>query len=163
MKNWKRDLFRKLVLFLVGFCAYITIEVCFRGYSYPLMGCCGGLLLLIIDPINDKISWDFDLLLYGCIGSSIITGMELIIGEITKILNYPQMWNYENMPLNFDGVICLPFSIIRIFLSVLGIFVADSINYYVFEDTVIPHYTIFGKLLFTFKEKECVTTKLKEG
>ena len=81
---------KKLVLFLVGFCSYVTIEVLFRGYSFPLMGCCGGLLLLLLDPINDKISWDFDFLLYGCIGSAIITSIEFIIGESLKIFNLHQ-------------------------------------------------------------------------
>ena len=58
-----------LVLFLVGFCVYITIEVCFRCYSYPLMGVCGGLLLLLLDPLNNKVfGWDTDLLLQGTIG-----------------------------------------------------------------------------------------------
>ena len=102
--------FRKLILFLVGFCAYITIEVCFRGYSFPLMGICGGLLMVILDSINNYISWDIDLLLYGCIGSAIITFMELIIGEIWKYIGLAPMWDYSNMPLNFDAVICLPFA-----------------------------------------------------
>ncbi|MBR4589575.1 MAG: hypothetical protein IKO36_02835, partial [Bacteroidaceae bacterium] len=78
MITFKEKLFRKSVLFVVGFCLYITIETCFRGYSYPLMGILGGLFLLIIDPINDRIRWDIDILLYGCIGSAIITTMELV-------------------------------------------------------------------------------------
>ena len=59
---------RKVVLFLVGFCVYITIEVCFRGYSYPVMGLCGGVILLMVDMINETISWDMDILLQGAIG-----------------------------------------------------------------------------------------------
>lgn len=65
------------------------------------------------------------------------------------------MWDYGNLPLNFDGVICLPFSLLWILLSIVGIFVADAINYYVFEDTTLPHYILFGKVVFTFREKKC--------
>ena len=155
MRKWKRSLFRKVILFLVGFCAYITIEVCFRGYSYPLMGCCGGFLLLILDPINDKVSWNFDLFLYGCIGSVIVTGMELAIGEVWKLLNFAPMWDYSNMPFNFDGVICLPFSMLWILLSIIGIFVADAINYYVFEETIPPYYVMFNKIVLRFRRKKC--------
>lgn len=151
----KEKLFRKSVLFIAGFCLYITIETVFRGFSYPLMGVLGGLFLLIIDPINDRIRWDIDIFLYGCIGSAIITSMELVIGEIIKLMGLPQMWDYSNMPLNFDGVICVPFSIIWIGLSVLGVIIADAINYYVFEDTTLPHYILFNHIIFIFPQKKC--------
>ena len=147
--------FRKAILFIVGFCAYITIEVCFRGYSYPLMGCCGGLLLLIMDSLNNRISWDFDLLLSGCIGSCATTLIELVIGESLIALNLPPMWDYSNVPLNFDGVICVPFSLIWILLSIVGVFLADAINYYVFEELPVPYYKVFGKVILRFKEKNC--------
>ncbi len=155
MITFKEKLFRKSVLFVVGFCLYITIETCFRGYSYPLMGILGGLFLLIIDPINDRIRWDIDILLYGCIGSAIITTMELVVGETIKLLGLTQMWDYSNLPLNFDGVICVPFSILWIGMSIIGIFIADAINYYVFEDTEIPHYVLFGRIILFFKIKKC--------
>ena len=56
---------KNLILFLFGFMAYITIEVCYRGYSYPLMGVCGGIAILLLDKINNRISWDTDILIQG--------------------------------------------------------------------------------------------------
>lgn len=154
MMNGNENKFlRKAILFFVGFCSYITIEVCFCGYSYPLMGICGGLLMVVIDMVNDKISWDIDLILYGCIGSAIITFMELVIGELWKLIGFAPMWDYSNLPLNFDGVICLPFSLVWIALSIVGILVDDAINYYVFEILPVPYYRIFGKIRLRFKEK----------
>lgn len=47
---------KNILLFLVGYCAYIAIEVTFRGVSYLLMGICAGLAVIIIDKINDCIS-----------------------------------------------------------------------------------------------------------
>lgn len=149
------DLFRKLVLFLTGFCVYITIENCYRGYSFLLMGVVGGLSMLILDSVNNKLSWDIDLFLYGLIGTFSITTFELVIGELLKLFHQPAMWDYSNVPLNFDGVICLPFSIVWFFLSYIAVFLADAINYYVFEELPIPYYKLFGKMVIRFKEKHC--------
>ena len=152
-----RIVFKNVVLFIVGFCLYITIETCFRGYSFPLMGCCGGLCVVILDKINDHISWDVDLFWQALSGGLLVTIMELVIGTIAKYTSLlPVMWDYSNLPLNLDGIVCVPFFIAWLFLSVVAIFVADSINYYVFEDTVVPHYLLFGgKIVIVFPKKKC--------
>ncbi|MDY4495026.1 MAG: hypothetical protein SPE24_09170 [Erysipelotrichaceae bacterium] len=145
---------KSILLFLVGYCTYISIEVTYRNISYPIMGICGGLAILLLDKINDNISWNIDLCLQGLCGSALITFFELIIGEIalhTSLL--PIMWDYSNVPLNFDGVICLPFSIVWFFLSVPAIFLADAINYYVLDEPQVPYYNLFGKTVIKFKEK----------
>ena len=144
---------KKIIMFSTGFCVYITVEVCFRGYSYITMGVCGGLLFLLIDSINNKISWDLDILLQGVLGSCAITLCELIVGEVCLLLGKSPMWNYTNMPLNFDGVICVPFSLLWIGLSIVAVFIADAINYYVFKEKPVPYYKLFGKVIFKFKEK----------
>lgn len=142
---------RKLILFLVGFCLYITLEVCFRGYSFVLMGVCGGIIFILLDCINEVLPWDTDILIHGSIGSAMITLTELIVGEGLRYLGLPQMWDYSNLPLNFDGVICLPYSLLWILVSIIGIIVADAINYYVFKITPVPYYKLFGKTIFKFK------------
>lgn len=145
---------KSILLFLVGYCTYISIEVTYRNISYPIMGICGGLAILLLDKINDNISWNVDLCLQGLCGSALIAFFELIIGEIalhTSLL--PVMWDYSNVPLNFDGVICLPFSIVWFFLSILAIFLADAINYYVLDEPQVPYYNLFGKTVIKFKEK----------
>lgn len=146
---------RQIILFLSGFCIYITIEVCFRGFSYPVMGLCGGILLLMLDQLNERISWNLDLLLQGILGSVMVTAAELIVGELWKWMNWPPMWDYTDMPFNFDGVICLPFSLAWIGVSILGVIIADAINYYVFCRLPIPSYKLFGKTILTFKQKPC--------
>lgn len=143
-RNWKHILTKLLTLFLVGYCTYLAIEVTYKNISYPLMGVVSGISLLLFDQINNRIFWELDLLLEGCIGSAIVTSFELIIGEGLKILNQPPMWDYSNMPFNYDGVICLPFSIVWIFISILGIFVADAYNYYLFHEEPRPYYSILG-------------------
>lgn len=144
---------KKFILFCVGFCLYITIETLFRGYSYAIMGVCGGLAVLILDLINDKISWDTDLLIQGILGSCVITGMELIIGKLSLCGVFPIMWDYTNMPFNYQGIVCIPFSLLWILLSFVAIFVADAINYYVFNELPIPYYRIFGHTVIRFKQR----------
>lgn len=150
---------RAVILFLVGYCVYIAIEVTYRSESYPLMGIVSGIAVLLIDRLNDEISWDLDLVLQASIFSAMITLFELVIGEISKHTSLlPVMWDYSNLPLNFDGVICLPFSLIWIMLGVVAIFTADAINYYVFEDTYTPYYNVFGiKRAIVFYRKKCDT------
>lgn len=149
----KNNIVKKLVLFLVGFCLYITIETLFRGYSYPIMGVCGGLSILILDLINDEISWDTDILLQGVIGSFVITSMEYIIGKLAQYGVFPVMWDYSNMPMNLEGIICLRFSLLWTLLSIVAIFIADAINYYVFNELPVPYYKLFGKKIIQFKNK----------
>ncbi len=144
---------KSLVLFLFGFMAYITIEVLFRGYSFPIMGVCGGLAILLIDQINNKISWDVDILLQGTIGSIIITFFEYVIGSLFLKGYLPVMWDYSNLWLNYKGIICVPFSLAWIGLSIVAVIVADAINYYMLGDEDIPYYKLFGRTILKFKPK----------
>ena len=147
---------KNIVLFVVGFMTYITIEVLFRGYSFPLMGLCGGLAIVILDKINNKLSWNTDILIQALIGSLLITFFELVIGELALHTSFvPVMWDYSDVPLNFDGVICLPFSLAWAGLSLVAVFIADAITYYVFEELPVPYYKLLGKVILRFKEKKC--------
>jgi len=119
------------------------------------MGICGGVILIILDYINERISWDVDLIIQGLIGSALITMFEFIIGVIHLAFNLPLMWNYSDMPFNFIGIICLPYSLIWIIISIAGIFLSDAINYYLFNKLPVPYYKIFGKTVIQFEEKNC--------
>ena len=139
---------RRLIIFSIGFFIYQLIEIIFRRYTFFEMGVLGGILLCLIDCINDKISWHLDLLVQGIIGSFFVTLTELITGELCKLLNHTVMWDYSSLSFNFDGVICLYFSIIWI----LGIVVADVINYYVLNVGECPHYHIWKYVIY-FNER----------
>lgn len=142
-----------LFLFIIGFMAYITIEVFWRGYSFPLMGLCGGIAFVLIDRINNEISWDVDILIQGLIGSLIITFMEFIIGNLSLLGIVETMWDYSNVPLNYKGIICLPFSFVWLLLSIVAVILADCINYYILNEEEIPYYKLFGKTILKFKSK----------
>jgi len=142
------------ILFMayIGFTTYLSIEIIFRGYTFWEMGVLGAIAFLFLDQLNDRISWDMDILLQGCIGSALITGMEFIVGNLTLFGWLPKMWDYSNMWLNYKGIICVPFSLIWIALSILAILFADTINYYIFHELPVPYYKLFGKTIIKFKE-----------
>ena len=146
-------------MFLVGYFCYMGIEVMFRGYTYILMGITGGIAFVMIDKINDIFSFEVDILIQCTIGSLIITIFELIIGCGLQILNLPPMWDYSDLPLNYKGVICVPFSLLWILLSFGVILLADVINYYVFHEEIIPYYKIFGKKFLTLPRRKCYVPK----
>ena len=141
----KKQVLKYIILFLVGYCVYIAIEVTFRNFSFPLMGIVGAVSFILIDRINEVIPWNTDLIIQSIIGSLIVTIFELVVGEGLKIFNQPPMWDYSSLPFNFDGVICLPFSLIWVLLSAIAIILADSINYYLLHEEAVPHYRILGK------------------
>lgn len=144
-----------LILFYVGFTTYITIETLFRGYSYALMGLDGAILFILFDKINEHIPWDMDLICQGIIGSFMVTLSELIIGFGLDILCLQPMWDYSNEWMNFNGYICPLFSFLWIWLAIIGIILADCINYYLLWNGDRPRYKLFGFIEFEFPERKC--------
>ena len=151
----KKRLLKFLIMFFVGYFCYMGIEVMFRGYTYILMGITGGIAFILIDKINDIFSFEMDILLQSVIGSAIVTFLELIIGRTLQMLNLPPMWDYSDLPLNYNGVICLPFSCLWVILVFFVIILADAINYYLFHEDPIPYYKLFGKTILKFPKRNC--------
>lgn len=54
------------------------------------------------------------------------------------------IYTYSGMPLNYKGQICLPFSILWIFVSVAAVVLDDWLRYWLFGEER-PHYTLFRR------------------
>lgn len=147
------DKIKHTILFYVGFTSYITIETLFRGYSYPLMGLDGAICFLLFDKINEYIPWKMDLFWQGVIGSVIVTISELVIGLTLQYFDILPMWDYSREWMNFRGVICPLFSFLWIWLAVVGIIMADCINYYLLWNGDRPQYQLFKILKFKFPKR----------
>lgn len=143
--NTSKNLFRIIVMFIVGFMAYITIEVLYRGFSFPLMGILGGVIFLLIDGINERYSWDTELWFQAIAGGMYVTIIELIFGLIDREVLHMNMWDYSDQAFNFMGVICPKFSLCWCLLSVFAVLVADFVNYCLDRTAPAPYYVIFGK------------------
>ena len=127
----KKTMMSSILFFIYGFMYYI-IEVLYRGYSHWSMFFLGGLCGVIIGLLNEK-NKTISGLKQGIYGALIVTILEFIIGYIVNILLGWNIWDYSNVPFNFLGQICLPFTIIWFILSVFCIYLDDFLREKLFK------------------------------
>lgn len=132
---------KEFILFIIGGLLYILIELSYRGHSHWTMFILGGLCFVLIGGINNYISWDMPIYEQMMIGSVIITMLEFICGCIVNLWLGWDVWDYSNMPYNVLGQICLPFSILWFFISLVAIVADDYIRYWLFDEEK-PRYNL---------------------
>lgn len=76
----------------------------------------GGIILAAC-VYFERIHPDTPLILKCLFGAALITGVELIFGIVFNLILHMQVWDYSNVPLNFMGQICLPFTLIWFIFS----------------------------------------------
>ena len=113
MKIWKCAL-----RFYVGGAAYLVLELLFRGRSYGSMFLAGGVCFLLIGHLGE-VEPRLPLLPRALVGSGIVTMVELAAGMLVN-RGY-EVWDYRDVPLNFMGQICAPFTLLWIPVSLLAI------------------------------------------
>jgi len=94
----------------VTFSFILTRKFVNRGFLWspicPMYGFGVLLVLVLLGAFKNNIP-----LLY--IGSVIVTSMlELTTGWLLELLFHQRWWDYSNRPLNLNGYICLPFSLL---------------------------------------------------
>lgn len=141
MKNLIK-LLRPLILFNIGGLLYILIELLWRGYSHWTMFFVGGICFILIGLINELFTFNIPLITQMTISSVLITLIEFISGCIINIQFNLNVWDYSNMPFNILGQICIPFTTLWFFLSVLGIILDDYLRYWFFDEEK-PRYKIW--------------------
>ena len=133
--------FKFLFLWLTGGFIYYNIEILWRGYSHPSMAILGGVCFVIIGLLNEVYTWKMSLISQMFISSIVITVLELITGLIVnKWLNWG-VWDYSQMPYNFMGQVCLLYTNLWFFLSIIAIVLDDYIRYRFFGEKK-PKYKI---------------------
>lgn len=132
-------IFKYLVLGCIGGFVYQILEKVYRGYTHWSMFCVAAASFILIGLINEFISWDMKLWKQMLIGSAIVTVMEFISGYIINIKLGWHVWDYSTLPLNIMGQVCLPFSIIWFFISLIAIMADDYLRYWLFNEEK-PHY-----------------------
>lgn len=109
---------KSLTVFTFGGLAYGLLEIIWRGETHISMFLVGGLCFLMINAIDSFPVFKGGLLLEAPFCAAAVTAVELISGLIVNIMMNLSVWDYSDMPLNFMGQICLPFSVIWLGLSV---------------------------------------------
>ena len=110
MHIWKKSL-----LFAVGGCSYMGLELLWRGWSHSSMFLAGGTAFLLLGQL-ERARPRLPLPVRAAAGAGIITTVELAAGLLAN-RDYA-VWDYREMPMNFHGQICLPFCLLWIPVSV---------------------------------------------
>lgn len=107
----------QILSFLVGGSAYVALELLWRGRSHISMFCAGGSCFLLLGGLKKRLT-GVPLLFRGIAGAAAITAVELTTGFLCN--RDHRIWDYRNTPLNFKGQICLPYFLLWMPLSLLG-------------------------------------------
>lgn len=121
-------------VFIIGALAYGLIEISVRGFSHITMGILGGLTMVVIHILNDQRREGMNFVLQIGISALFITAIEFLAGEILNVWLKMNIWDYSEVPLNYDGQICLPFVIFWIILSVIGTMTDDFLRWKMFRE-----------------------------
>ena len=105
---------KNALLFATGGGAYVGMELCWRGRSHGSMFLAGGLSLLLIGHL-EKAEPKLPPTLRALTGAGIITMVELGTGLVFNRDHH--VWDYRNVPGNYLGQICLPFSLLWVPVS----------------------------------------------
>lgn len=141
MNDKIKKMLKYLILFIIGGIIYYFIEVVFRGWSHWAMILVGGFCFVMIGELNEHFTFEMPLLKQGVIGSCIVTAIEFISGLILNVYLGMNIWDYSALPFDLLGQICLPFSILWIFVSALAVIVDDWLRYFLFKEEK-PHYIL---------------------
>lgn len=119
-------LYELCYLFLIGCLIYSLLEIVFRGHTHWTMTLTGGVAGSMLYGIAADAACP--LMLQGAAGAMLITGTEMVVGVIDNMIFGWNVWDYTNMPLNLYGQICLPFTVLWFFLSILGILLCRGVR-----------------------------------
>ena len=136
-----KQILKLCILALIGGITYVLIELAWRGYSHISMFILGALCFVLLGGINEFLPWELGFVWQMLIGAGIVTILELIVGIVVNVWLGLEGWDYSNLPFNFMGQICLPFSFAWTLLSGVAIVVDDYLRYWLFGEEK-PHYKI---------------------
>lgn len=126
-------------LFWFGGSTYVTLEVLWRRYSHWTMLLLAGLIFIIVGLLNEIWSWEFKFRYQVLISTGIATILELFTGLIVNVCLGWNVWDYSDVPFNFLGQICLPYTLLWVILSAVAIILDDVIRWKFFGEER-PHY-----------------------
>ncbi|MCL2514183.1 MAG: hypothetical protein FWF08_09785 [Oscillospiraceae bacterium] len=123
-------IFKYLCVFLIGGTVYGLIEVVSRGFTHWTMFLAGGICFLFLFGINTRTS--FSLPVQCLLGTAVITSVEFITGCIVNLKLNWNVWDYSRHSFNLLGQICPLFTGCWFLLCIPGIWLARTVNAYLF-------------------------------
>ena len=129
-----QTLLKNFTVFVIGALIYGLIEISARGFTHITMGLLGGISMLAIHITNDARRNGLNFFAQITLIAFFITVIEFLTGEIVNVRLGMNIWDYSDIPMNFDGQICLPFVGIWFFLSAIGVFLDDYLRWKMFRE-----------------------------
>ena len=120
MKFWKQA-----VLFYLGGCAYMGLELLWRGRSHSSMFVAGGACFLLIGQLN-HVRPRLPFPLRAVAGAGIVTMVELGIGLLVN--RSFTVWDYRDQAGNFLGQICPLFTLLWIPVTALALYLHNLLS-----------------------------------
>lgn len=137
-----RQLFKCMVLCIIGGLLYYAIEIAFRGYSNWTMMLLGAWCFVALGMMNEIIPWSMPLSLQIIIGEIIVLVSEFITGCIVNIWLGWNVWDYSNLPGNLLGQISWQFAILWIPLILFGIVLDDWVRWKFFNEEMPTYHLV---------------------
>lgn len=105
-----------ICVFLSGGVIYGLLELMWRGYTHWSMTVAGGICVLVIHLLNQKLGGRS--MAFRCaVGCAVITGVEFVFGVVVNIILGWNVWDYSGMYGNILGQICPAFSCLWFLIS----------------------------------------------
>ena len=117
VKN-KRGWLLHAMLFLIGGLGYNVVELLWRRRTHPSMFVVGGLCFELIGTIQTRVRGSRLMRCGLCAGA--VTLVEFISGCILNRWLKLKVWDYSNRRCNLLGQVCLLYTVLWAFLSVLA-------------------------------------------
>lgn len=125
MKLWKT-----ILMGYLGGMAYAGLELLWRRRTHWSMFSLGGLCFLLIGRIGRL---RLPAILQAVLSAVTITVLELITGLLVN--RDHRVWDYRRQPLNFNGQICLVYSLLWVPVSLVALLLYDWLDQAVFRLT----------------------------
>ena len=120
MQIWKDS-----VLFYLGGCSYLGLELLYRGRTHGSMFVAGGLCFLLVGKLN-RVDPLLPRIPRAMVGALVIIMVELGVGLAVN-RDY-RVWDYRSQPGNFMGQICPQFSLLWIPVALAAGYLYDFLD-----------------------------------
>ena len=127
---------KTLHLGAIGGSLYLLAELIWRGYTHWTMGVLGGICFMLFGSLT---SIKVPLYMKALAGTLAVTLLELCAGLILNTWLHLSIWDYSRLPLNLYGQICLPYSLLWLPLSILGILLYPRLQSWLFTQKTSPY------------------------
>lgn len=126
-------LIKNLTIFTAGGLLYGIVEILWRGGTHISMFLVGGLCFYIIGSLDEGENKPC-ILSQAAMSCVIVTSIEFSSGVFINMILNLGVWDYSSLPFNVMGQICLPFSILWLFISVPAIYAEDALRSAIFGE-----------------------------